>query len=67
LCGSCVHSRLVTTRRGSTFRLCALSVSDPRFPKYPALPVVSCLGYERDPAVVDDQRPTAIRADPDAP
>ena len=27
--------------------LCRLSLTDPRFPKYPRLPVVACLGYQR--------------------
>jgi GNAT superfamily N-acetyltransferase len=31
--------------RGSVFYRCLLSASDSRFPKYPRLPVVSCLGY----------------------
>ncbi len=26
--------------------LCELSASDPRFPKYPALPVIQCSGYK---------------------
>ena len=29
------------------FILCELSVTDPRFPKYPRLPVLSCEGYEK--------------------
>jgi hypothetical protein len=36
----------VETRRGSTFRLCERSATDPRFPRYPALPVVRCAGFE---------------------
>ena len=46
LCGTCRHSRIVETRRGSTFRLCERSTTDPRFPRYPNLPVVQCSGYE---------------------
>jgi hypothetical protein len=34
--------------RHSTFYLCQLSVTDARFPKYPRLPVVRCIGYSRD-------------------
>lgn len=45
LCRSCVHARLVTTPR-STFWRCGLSDSDPRFPRYPRLPVLACAGYE---------------------
>ncbi|PYT38444.1 MAG: hypothetical protein DMG45_23750 [Acidobacteria bacterium] len=46
LCGDCVHSREVESARGSTFILCNLSLTDPRFPKYPRLPVLSCDGYK---------------------
>ena len=31
LCASCVHAQLVTSSRGSTFYLCRLSFTDPRF------------------------------------
>ena len=50
LCATCVHARRVTSARGSTFVLCALSATDPRFPKYPRLPVVRCAGYAEAPA-----------------
>jgi hypothetical protein len=46
LCGVCRHSRTVTTARGSHFRLCQRSVTDPRYARYPALPVVQCPGFE---------------------
>ena len=46
LCATCRHSRIVQTRRGSTFRLCGRSATDPRFPRYPNLPVVRCVGFE---------------------
>jgi hypothetical protein len=45
LCAHCVHFRRVASARGSVFILCQLSATDPRFPKYPRLPVVSCIGY----------------------
>jgi hypothetical protein len=45
LCANCVHSRNIKSARGSLFVLCQLSSSDPRFPKYPRLPVFSCDGY----------------------
>ena len=44
LCDRCVHRQLVTTRR-SAFVLCRLSHTDPRFPRYPPLPVVACAGF----------------------
>ncbi|HTC77681.1 MAG TPA: hypothetical protein VK657_03650 [Terriglobales bacterium] len=46
LCASCRHSRQMTSDRGSVFWFCELSATDPRFPKYPRLPVLSCAGYE---------------------
>lgn len=45
LCGSCRHSRTITSDRGSAFYLCQLSFTDPNFPKYPRLPVLACAGY----------------------
>ncbi|MDE3096037.1 MAG: hypothetical protein KGK07_08550 [Chloroflexota bacterium] len=49
LCPSCLHVRPVTSARGSRFLMCARAATDPRFPKYPRLPVVRCPGYERRP------------------
>jgi len=37
----------ITSDRGSTFYLCGKSATDPNFPKYPRLPVIRCLGYEK--------------------
>ena len=44
LCASCVHLRVLASRR-SVFVRCGLAETDPRFPRYPALPVVDCAGY----------------------
>jgi hypothetical protein len=44
LCGSCANSRTVETRT-SRFYLCRLSSVDPRFPKYPRIPVLRCVGF----------------------
>lgn len=46
LCRVCRHVRVVNSGRGSTFYLCRLAERDPRFPKYPRLPVLACEGYE---------------------
>jgi hypothetical protein len=46
LCLTCRHARTVETPR-SRFWLCRLSADDPRFERYPRLPVLSCPGYER--------------------
>jgi len=45
LCTSCVHAKVITSSRGSVFYLCQLSFTDPRFAKYPVLPVIACSGY----------------------
>jgi hypothetical protein len=46
LCASCRHAEIITSSRGSTFYLCRLADSDARFAKYPAVPVLECVGYE---------------------
>lgn len=46
LCDSCRHQRLVRNTRGSTFSMCERSRTDARFPKYPRLPVLECVGFE---------------------
>lgn len=50
LCATCQHSRKIQSDRGSVFFLCKLSETDPAFPKYPRLPVLSCPGYTPAPA-----------------
>ena len=45
LCATCTHVQIVESSKGSTFYLCRLSEVDPRFRKYPALPVKKCEGY----------------------
>jgi hypothetical protein len=40
-----VNVKVVDTRKGSRFYLCTLSDVDPRFPKYPRIPVLRCHGY----------------------
>ena len=45
LCSRCQHVQIVTTSRDSRFYLCRLSATDPRFPKYPRLPVLECSGF----------------------
>jgi hypothetical protein len=45
LCATCEHLRLLASRR-SVFVRCGLAATDPRFPRYPGLPVVACGGYQ---------------------
>lgn len=49
LCGSCLNVRIVETRKGSRFFLCQLAETDPRFTKYPRIPVLRCRGYAGAP------------------
>jgi hypothetical protein len=49
LCASCRHARRIESAKGSDFIQCSLSRTDTSFPKYPALPVLHCRGYERPP------------------
>lgn len=46
LCAHCQHLRRVHSERGATFYLCRRAAADPHYPKYPPLPVLTCLGYE---------------------
>jgi hypothetical protein len=39
----------VRSARGSSFWLCGLHDRDPRFPKYPPLPVRTCAGHAPRP------------------
>ena len=45
LCARCANVKIVDSARGSRFYLCLLSATDPRFPKYPRLPVLRCSGF----------------------
>jgi diphthamide synthase (EF-2-diphthine--ammonia ligase) len=49
LCASCRWSRRVHTRRGAGFLRCGRADSDPRFARYPRLPVRACDGHEPVP------------------
>jgi len=46
LCETCRHRKENRNERGSVFLYCRKSESDPRFPKYPPLPVHRCEGHE---------------------
>jgi hypothetical protein len=55
LCLTCRHARRTVSDRGSVFYRCELARTNPDFPKYPALPVLSCAGREE----VEDDRSKA--------
>ena len=60
LCATCRYVRVVQSSHGSTFYLCRLAESDPRFSKYPRLPVLRCSGYE----AIEDPEDAASRQKP---
>jgi hypothetical protein len=45
LCETCRHMRQIVSDRGSVFYLCQLSATDPRFARYPRIPVIACTGF----------------------
>lgn len=45
--------RPVVTDRGARFVLCGKSAADPRFPRYPVIPVLACRGFAPAPAPAD--------------
>ena len=45
LCAACRHVQIVESARGPRYYLCRLSFTDPAFPRYPRLPVISCTGF----------------------
>lgn len=45
LCRTCRHSRIVPGR-ATAFWFCRRSETDPHFPRYPRLPVLTCRGFE---------------------
>ena len=47
LCSVCSHRRVTGNRRGSRFYLCELAKTDPRFRRYPPLPMLRCAGFEK--------------------
>jgi len=47
LCADCRLSKVIRSDRGATFYQCLKSFEDPRFPKYPQLPVLACAGYQK--------------------
>ena len=46
LCADCRHARRIANRRGSSFLLCARAAADPRFVRYPPIPVLRCPGHQ---------------------
>ncbi len=50
LCETCRHAQqLKHPRGGGGYWRCLLAETDPRFERYPRLPVIECAGHEREP------------------
>lgn len=47
LCVSCRFVDVITSSKASTFYRCRLADTDASFPRYPALPVLACRGYQQ--------------------
>ncbi len=50
LCATCRWVRIASNKRGSVFYRCLRADTDPpdpRFVRYPPLPVLACPGYDR--------------------
>ena len=45
LCASCAHARVVPTDRAAEFVQCSLAKEDPRYRRYPMVPVRRCEGF----------------------
>jgi hypothetical protein len=46
LCADCGHARKLTSSGGAAFYQCLRAEEEPRYSKWPRLPVHSCPGYE---------------------
>jgi hypothetical protein len=57
LCDKCRHVKKLSNAKGSTFYMCHLAESQPKFPRYPRLPVLKCDGFELAPPTVGIERP----------
>ena len=47
LCEACQHAKLNETNRGTAYLRCTRAAWDDRLPRYPRLPVMECIGFER--------------------
>jgi hypothetical protein len=45
LCFSCHYGNHIISGKGSSFLQCQKHFENPRYPKYPVLPVFACSGY----------------------
>jgi hypothetical protein len=57
LCDHCTNVQIIENRRGSRFYRCRLADIDPKFVRYPPLPVLSCPGFAQVDAAGPSQGP----------
>lgn len=62
LCAACQHVKPVHSAKGSLFVLCNYAKTDPRFPKYPQLPVFYCPAFQPHPPAADSDPPESSGA-----
>ena len=55
LCRRCVHARQVPSRTAVYWR-CTLAETDPRFERYPRLPILTCAGFVAAPPAAGPQQ-----------
>ena len=46
LCSDCAHARVQRSAKGAAFWRCLRADADPRYLRYPPLPVIACAGFE---------------------
>ena len=44
-CVSCVYARLIRAKANDVYYFCERSVNDPRYARYPRLPMLTCEGH----------------------
>ncbi|MDE3155788.1 MAG: hypothetical protein KGN76_11835 [Acidobacteriota bacterium] len=54
LCEACRHVRRIRSDRETVFYRCERSRVDPRFPRYPPIPVIACPGFEPESGPADE-------------
>lgn len=55
LCPQCAHCKTIRSDKGSEFLQCLRSFTDPRYAKYPRLPVRICPGFQQTAAAEDSK------------
>ncbi len=56
-CLNCLYARVVGTRANDRYYLCERSIDDPRYARYPRLPMLTCDGHEHRAEIVTPREP----------